>query len=355
MKLFTIGPVEMYPRTREIGGQMVPYFRTKAFSTMMLETDAALKQLLGASEASKSVYLTVSGSGAMEAVVMNCLSASDRALVIVGGSFGARFAELCALHGVPYTALTLREGETLTVEHLAPFTGQGYTALLVNLHETSTGQLYDVNLLADFCRANQLYFLVDAISTFLCDPYAMDASGIDATIISSQKGLCLPPGISVVVLSERIVREKVLCKARQSLYFDFRVYIENFARGQTPFTPAVGILVQLHDMVLSLLEEGLATRLERVQALCRHFRTHLSGIPVHLPEYPLSNAITPLCFERKIAMELFQYLQESYGFYVNPTGGAKGSSMLRVAHVGDLRAEDNLQLIEAMRTYFKNE
>jgi aspartate aminotransferase-like enzyme len=78
------------------------------------------------------------------------------------------------------------------------------------LHETSTGQLYDIKMISKFCKKNNMYLIVDAISTFLCDEYHMDENDIDVTIISSQKGLCVAPGMSMVAINSRILKERVM-------------------------------------------------------------------------------------------------------------------------------------------------
>ena len=243
MKLFTIGPVQMFPETLDIRAQQIPYFRTTEFSQMMLKTDLLLKKVAGTGPESKVIYLTASGTAAMEATVMNCFSSEDKVLVIAGGTFGQRFAEICRVHEIPSESIVLKFGEILTREVLEKYNDQGFTGMLVNLHETSTGQLYDIGIISEFCKRNGLYLIVDAISTFLCDEFYMDEWGIDVTILSSQKGFCLAPGLSMIVLNGKIIREKVLPKKVKSMYFNFNDYLCNIARGQTPFTPAVGILI----------------------------------------------------------------------------------------------------------------
>ena len=145
MKLFTVGPVEMYPFTLKTAAGQIPYFRTKEFSAMMLEE--LLKKQMHAPDTSRLVFLTASGTGAMEATVFNLFNKDDRLLIIDGGSFGHRFAQICELHGIPHDVLTLSFGESLTSERLEEYSGTAYTGLLVNIHETSTGQLYDINTL----------------------------------------------------------------------------------------------------------------------------------------------------------------------------------------------------------------
>lgn len=132
----------------------------------MLDSERVLKRLLDADDDCKVAFLTASGTGAMEAAVSCLLTPSDKALVINGGGFGRRFTEICDVHDIPYDQIALSTGETFTKEHLEEFNGMGYTALLVNLDETSTGQLYDIALLSEFCKANGMYLIVDAISAF---------------------------------------------------------------------------------------------------------------------------------------------------------------------------------------------
>lgn len=187
----------------------------------MKDNAQLMKQFLDADENDEILFLTASGSGAMEATEMNCFDQNDKLLVISGGTFGRRFEQICQIHQIPYEPLKLGQDETLTEASFVPFENQGFTGLLVNLDETSTGQLYDLDLISDFCQRNHLYLVVDAISAFLCDPYHAKIHGVDATIVSSQKGLCLAPGLSIVHLSRRMVEERVLKSEVRSLYFDF--------------------------------------------------------------------------------------------------------------------------------------
>lgn len=353
VKLFTVGPAQMYPHTLEVRGHVVPYFRTPEFSAMMRENREMMLQLTDADDDCEVIFLTASGSGAMEAAVMNCFDERDRLLVISGGTFGERFEKICEIHHIPYDTLRLGQNEALTSEHLAAFDAKDYTGLLVNLHETYTGQLYDIEMIHDFCSRNQLYLIVDAISTFLCDEYHMRRYGIDATIVSSQKGLCLAPGLSMVVLSRRIITEKVEKKSVTSLYFDFQDYLLNIKRGQTPFTPCVGVLFELYDMLSHIIQDGgVDKRVSEVKKRCDYFRSKIKDLPVHLPTFPLSNAITPIRFEQDIAMDFFTYLKDEKNIMVNPVGGELGKCSIRVAHIGDLQMADYDMLIEEMKQYF---
>ena len=203
---FTVGPVMSSEAVRAIGSEQVPYFRTVEFSELMFENERLVKKFAHASDDSRVVFMTCSGSGGMECAIMNCLTKNDKALVINGGSFGERFVELLTLHEIPFTEIKLDPGKTLHPEHLDMYEGEGYTAFLLQKHETSTGVHYDINLVSDFCKRNGCFLIVDTISTFLCDPFDMETLGADVMITGSQKALACPPGIAVMTLSPSALR-----------------------------------------------------------------------------------------------------------------------------------------------------
>lgn len=351
MKLFTVGPVEMFDEVKAVRADKnsVPYFRTKEFSELMLETDELLRKFAKAEEGAKTVYITASGTAAMEATVMNCFTEKDRLLVINGGSFGQRFVDICEVHKIPHDVVKLEYGDVLTAECFAPFEGTKYAGLLVNIDETSTGQLYDIKLLSDFCHRKDMYLIVDAISSFLCDEFDMAGNDIDVMIASSQKGACISPGLSMVVLSKHIIEERVANNNIKSLYFNFNEYFKNFERGQTPYTPAVGICVELSASLQMIERVGLDNHLKHIADVAMDFRKKIKKLPVSLPRFPLSNAITPIIFKEPIAYRVFEILKDKYDIFVNPTGGKMANYSLRIAHIGQISKKDNDMLIEKMK------
>lgn len=242
---FTVGPVMSSDAVREIGGEQVPYFRTPEFSEIMLENERLIKKFAKAEDQAKVLFITGSGTASMEATVMNVFTPNDKVLIINGGSFGHRFVELCQIHDIPYDEINPAFGEDISEELLSPFDGKGYTGFLVNVHETSTGVHYNINLISEFCKRNNLFLVVDAISSFLADPFNMCELHADVMITGSQKALACPPGVSVIVLSNKAV-ERVNGNNVRSMYFDLKDALKNAQRGQTPFTPAVGILRQIN-------------------------------------------------------------------------------------------------------------
>jgi len=346
---FALGPVTSPEAVCEIGGEQVPYFRTAEFSAVMLESERLACRFAKAPENARAIFLTASGTGAMEAAVMNAFTPEDRVLVVVGGGFGQRFAEICDIHGISHTDIHLQTGRPLTAEHLQPYENQGYTGFLVNVHETSTGVKYDMELIGSFCKRNGLFLIADAISAFLADPVDMAADGIDMLLSGSQKALACAPGVSLIVLSPRAV-ERVNRMQVRSLYFSLRDALKNAERGQTPFTPAVGTLRQIHARLKQIEQDGgVDAEIARTAALAADFRSKIAGLPLELVSHAPSNACTPLHPLNASANDIFLTLKDHYGIWVCPNGGALKDVIFRVGHIGALTSRDNDVLIAALR------
>ena len=252
---FTVGPVQSSEVVCAVGAEQIPYFRTVEFSEMMFENENLIRKFAKAQDDSRAVFITGSGTASMEATIMNTLTSDDRVIVVNGGSFGERFVQLCQIHGIRYSEIKLEIGKSLTAEMLKNYDGKGYTAFIVNAHETSTGVHYDMELISEFCKNNNLFLIVDAISSFLADELNVKELGVDVMITGSQKALSCPPGISIIVLSSQAI-ERVNKNNPKSMYFDLRNALKDGERGQTPFTPAVGILRQINTQLRKIDEAG---------------------------------------------------------------------------------------------------
>ena len=346
---FTVGPVQSCEEVRAIGAEHVPYFRTPEFSAVMLENEALMQKFAKAPEGSRTVFITGSGTASMEAAVMNVFTPEDKVLLVNGGSFGQRFHELCQIHQIPFAEIKLEIGKALTAEQLAPYENQGFTGFLVNIHETSTGVRYDPQLIGEFCRRNGLFLVVDAISSFLADEFCMEQWGVDVMITGSQKALACPPGTSVMVLSPRAV-QRIEANSVRSLYFDLKSALKNGERGQTPFTPAVGTLLQIHARLKSIeAKGGVEAETAKIADLAAYFRSMISDLPLDICSESMSNAVTPLMTRNCSAHEIFTILKDEYGIWVCPNGGEYQHKIFRVGHIGELTVEDYQTLVNALR------
>lgn len=345
---FTVGPVQSSDEVLKIGSEQTPYFRTQEFSELMLENEDLMKRFANVEDRGRVAFMTGSGTASMEAVVVNFFDERDKVLVVNGGGFGQRFAELCELYKLDYTSIHLDNGMPLTQDELEKYNNQGYTGLLVNIHETSTGVHYDLGMIADFCRRNHIFFVVDAISSFLADEVDMQKNNIDVMITGSQKALACPPGISIIVMNERAVKRLDDYPSR-CMYLDLKTALKDGERGQTPYTPAVTTLLQIHARLKEIeAAGGAASETERIHHLAEYFREKLNGLPFELFTNCLSNAVTPLRPLTCSANEIFLRLKDEYGIWICPNGGELKDTLFRVGHIGALCEADYDELIEAL-------
>jgi aspartate aminotransferase-like enzyme len=346
--LFTPGPVMLEEETLEIGRRQMGYHRTEEFSARILRCEEGLKAACLAEPDARVVMLTASGTAAMEAAMINLFGSGDRLLVVNGGDFGARFVDICRLHGLPVNELRLEPGRALREEDLARADVEGCTGLVLNHHETSTGCLHDLVLAGRFCREHGLLLVVDAIGSFLADPVNQEACSIDALVLSSQKGLALPPGLSFVVLSARAAdrARRTVCR---SYYLNFARYLEDGARGQTPFTPAVQGILQLEARLERVLVRGVDRIVDGTAALAADFRGRIGRLPFRMFPDVASNALTALLpLDGRGPAHCVRRLAEDHGLFVCPNGGALGRRIFRVGHLGALAPEHNARLAGAL-------
>ncbi len=344
---FTVGPVMSNEKVRLVGAEQVPYFRTPEFSQIVLENETLIKRFAGAGDDARVVFITGSGTASMEATVINVFDEHDNVLVVNGGSFGQRFVDICRIHEIPHTEIKMETGKALTCRQLNEYRGNGFTGLLVNVHETSTGVHYDIEMIAEFCRENGLFLVVDAISSFLADKFDMEALGVQVMITGSQKALACPPGISIIVLSGAAVN-RVKSRNAKCMYLNLKTALKDGERGQTPFTPAVSILRQIHTRLMEIEKAGGAEKeIERISELAKDFRERIKGFPFEICSESMSNAVTPLHPLNTSAYRIFTILKDEYDIWICPNGGILADSIFRVGHIGALTKDDNTVLIHA--------
>lgn len=346
---FTVGPVMSSEEVLSMGADQVPYFRTAEFSNVMLENEKFMLEYAKAPENSRAVFMTCSSTGSMEATVMNCFSKNDKVLVINGGSFGQRFVNLCEIHEIPHVVLNLEHGKKLTKDKLYDYDGKGFTGLLVNVDETSTAVLYDTMMIGEFCKKNNIFFVCDCVSAFLADSFNMDECGADVMITGSQKVLACPPGISIIVLAPKAL-ERVAASKVRTMYFDLKDALKNQERGQTPFTPAVGILLQINKRLKEIKARGGAdAEVARIAEQAKDFRNKIKELPFEFVSESPANGVTSVHPTTAKAYDIFLTLKDEYGIWICPNGGDMKDTIFRVGHIGALTHKDNDILINALK------
>ena len=172
----------------------------------------------------------------------------------------------------------------------------------------------------------------------------------DLMITGSQKALACPPGVSIIVLSPRAL-DRVAKNDPKCMYFDLKEALKNQERGQTPFTPAVQILLQINARLREIDSAGgVAVEILKAKGMAEYFRSKIKGLPLEIISESLSNAVTPLHPTNGMsAYDIFLKLKDEHGIWVCPNGGELKDKVFRVGHMGNLTIKDYDALVVALR------
>lgn len=259
----------------QIGGKPFPYMRTAQFSELVKDSERMLLHLINCPEG-RVIFYTASGTGAMDAVVANYVSQCEKAFILVGGSFGHRWKNLCDYYHCPNEIFEVPFARDIDYVQLEERVRASCPdVFLCQHHETSTGQLYDMEKISAICKKYEVSLVVDAISSFLSDTLDMSGWGIDICITSSQKGLNIAPGLSFLFLSPRVLQTVF---SHKSYYFDFEENLKNLERGQTPYSPATTLFLQLHARLQSDMKIGVDNIIASVRAKALYFVNYVNRI-----------------------------------------------------------------------------
>ena len=331
-------PGDIDPAIMAIGSEPIPYMRTQEFSDIVLESERILLGLIGC-KGGRTIIYTGSGTGAMSAVVENYVTTKQKALVIDGGSFGHRWWDLCRYYGVEQIHYEVPFAKDIDYEDLEKTVAEGRPdVFLCQHHETSTGELFDLKKISAICRKYDVSLVVDVISSFLAEELDMDALGIDIAVTSTQKGLNIPPGLSILFFSERL---KDYPFAHRGYYWDFEENFSNLRRGQTPYSPATTLYLQLHARLKQLeAEGGPGKNIADVRHRCEVFRGLCKKYGWDVPAEVPSSAVTG--FQTKDQNRtVFRGLIDQYETFLMP-GSVPG--FYRVSHMG-LQSDEDLRLL----------
>ena len=257
------------------------HHRTPEYEALFVEVRAGLKRLV--QTAQEVIPLACSGTGAMEAAVVNTLSPGDAVAVVCAGKFGERWIEMARAFGLEVVPLAASFGETVPAGRVADAlrARPGIAAVLAQHSESSTGVLHDVRGYAAATRDSGAILIVDAVSSLGIADLPMDAWGVDVVVAGSQKGLMLPPGLAFCALSERAWRS-VATSRLPKYYFDLAAERTTILRNEAHFTPAVSIVLGLREVLRMLAAEGLPNVFRRHDRLARATRAGVEALGLRL-------------------------------------------------------------------------
>ncbi|HEY7269314.1 MAG TPA: alanine--glyoxylate aminotransferase family protein [Dehalococcoidia bacterium] len=284
--------------------------------------------------------LTTSGTGAMETAVVNTLSAGDKVLVVSIGEFGERFQEICRVYGAEVTKVSFEPGtpaDPQVVAHALSL-DPSLSAVLITHNETSTGVTNDIQAVGKAIRAVRpdILYIVDAISSLGCVPFATDAWGVDVAVTASQKGFMIPPGLAFVAMSDRAWAAYDRCTTPK-YYFDIKKSQAFSGRGQTPWTPAVSLYYAL-DLALDMMsKEGVESITSRHAVIGEYTRSEVKALGLKLLcEGPnVSNTVTSVVVPESVeAAALLALLNKEYETVLAGGQGKLAGKIVRIGHMG---------------------
>jgi len=330
--------------------QMVNH-RGPEFSQMLSKVTENLKTLF---QTKNDLFLlTGSGTGGLEAAVVNTLSPSDPVLAVSIGVFGDRFTSIAQQYGAEVVPLKVEWGRAVDPDDVRRALDKEprIKAVLITHNETSTGVTNDLASVSRVVREFDKLLLVDAISSLGSIDLPVDEWGCDVAVTGSQKGWMVPPGLAMVSVSEKAWQAHAEAKMPR-FYWDFTRAKTYLGRGQTPWTPAVSIVYAMDTALEMMLEEGLANIVARHEHIGKMTRDGVKslGLSLFADEDHASNTVTAVnAPDGMNANDLRKTLLAEHDIVLGGGQQRLDGIIFRIGHLGLVTEEDIQAVISALR------
>jgi len=300
------------------------------------------------------LLLGSSGTGAMEASVVNLFSPDDRLLAMPMGAFGDRHVAIARTYGAQVEVIDTEWGSAPDPQalraRLARDTSREIKGVLVTHNETSTGVQSDLAALARARGEHPALLVVDAVSSVGATHVRMDDWGLDVVITASQKALAGVPGAAMIALSER-AWQATEHAGMPHFYFDVRRARAALEKGQTPWTPPFGVLLALEQATDNYMKEGLLSAFARHARFAAAIRAGCSALGLTLFARPgtYSNTVTAVSAPGNVDHKaLQQRLRDTYGVVVGGGQMKLEGKILRLGNMGAIGRKDIITALAAL-------
>ena len=347
-RLFTPGPVEIPVRILRALSQTPPHHRTDVFRDTYKRVSEDLRwvhQTQG-----EVLMLAASGTGAMEATVVNLMEPGRKALCLVGGKFGERWGNICKAYGVPYETIDVPWGHAVPVADVERRLEQdkGISTVVGTHSETSTATLHDAQALAKATRSRGRRLALDAITSLGVHPLPQDEWGVDVVVTGSQKGLMSPPGIATVSLAPWAL-DAIEGERSPRFYWDLRKARKSLPAGESAFTPAVSLVFAVGEALTMMREEGLDQVHARHRRLGAAVRSGAQALGWTLFSRSPANSVTALEPPAGVdASAVIKRLRVTHGITVAGGQDHMKGKMIRIGHMGAYDLSDIYVVLGAL-------
>ena len=300
------------------------------------------------------LMLTASGTGAMEAAIINFLSPGDRVLVGNNGKFGERWGKLSRAFGLQVTEITAEWGQPLDPEdfraELEADSPKAIKATIITHSETSTGVLNDLETINRHVKAHgESLIVVDAVTSLGATSVPVDSWGLDVVASGSQKGYMIPPGLGFVSVSQKAWKAYETAKLPR-FYLDLGAYKKATDKNSSPFTPPVNLMYGLQAALKMMQAEGLAAIFARHQRLQQITRAGVAalGLPLFAPEQSASPAITAVAPVGVEAEQIRSIMRKQFDIALAGGQDHLKGKIFRIGHLGFACERDMLTVLAAL-------
>ena len=352
MQLRIPGPTPIPDEILNVLSRQMINHRGPEFAELIRRMTAILKEIFQTK--GDVLILTGSGTGGMEAAIVNMLSPGDKVLVVSNGFFGERFADIAEIYGAQVERLRFEWGSAADPEAVRQALAKdpGVKAVLVTHNETSTGVTNDLAAISNVVKEFEKLLLVDAISGLGAIALPADAWGCDVVVTASQKGWMVPPGLAMVSVSEKAWQAQA--EARMPKYYwDFakaKQFLDE--KGQTPWTPAISMFFALAAALELFQQEGLQNilaRHERVGSKAREVVKSL-GLSLFPKDRCASNTVTAVKAPEGLDVKkLLGILREEHDVVLSGGQQRLEGKIFRIGHLGYVSEEDMDAVGQALR------
>ncbi|MFH1441224.1 MAG: alanine--glyoxylate aminotransferase family protein [Candidatus Omnitrophota bacterium] len=333
--LLTPGPTPLPTEVCISQAKPIIHHRTPQFQSILKEATEGLKYVF---QTTGDVFiLTSSGTGAMEAAVVNLLSPADTVVIVEGGKFGERWTEICAVYGIKTEVIKVPWGKAVNPKDIESKlkSDSNIKAVFTTLCETSTGVTNDIEAVGKVVKNYNAVLVVDAISGLGAIDLKTDAWSVDVCVSGSQKGLMLPPGLAFISVSKK-AWDKVNDSKCPKYYLDLKSARKALEKTDTPFTPAISLVVALNEALKMIKEDGLENIFSRHKKMAQATRAALIALGLGLlaPD-AASDAVTAANVPQGIdGDKLVKVMRDAYGVTIAGGQAELKGKILRIAHMG---------------------
>jgi aspartate aminotransferase-like enzyme len=343
------GPTSLPPAVREAGARQMINHRGPEFAAMLARIQEGMKPYFGTD--GDVQILSCAGTGGLEAALVNTLSPGDRVLGISIGSFGDRFAKIAEAYGADVDRVAAEWGWAADPDEVTErLRGGDYKAVLLTHNETSTGVMNSMPELIAAVRAAapEALILVDSVSALGAVPFEMDAWGADVVVTASQKAWMSAPGLAMIAASPRAWAAMETARMPR-FYLDLRRHRDSAASGETPWTPALGVVFQVDEGLRLMASETQAGVYARHEAAATATQAGVEAIGFKLFAEPAnrSKTVTAAWIPEDLEWKPFNAGLRRAGLVVAGGQGKLTGRIFRVGHLGSVTVDE---IIGAMAT-----